>query len=210
MYASAIFLEKSKGRCSVLICNIIDVRESWFGLVDCVKIGDIEYLSVDYKDLPLLNNIIESCNGEEENLKNIVRVKFFADKKDVEMARHGDYYDLRSAIDKSYKAGEAVLIPLGVGMILPTGYSAIVVPRSSTFKNFGLIMTNSMGIIDNAYCGDNDQWHFAGYAFRDGHISKGDRLCQFRLEKIQPQFHFIEVKSLFGEDRGGFGSTGVR
>ena len=95
-------------------------------------------------------------------------------------------------------------------MKLPEGYEAHVVPRSSTFKNFGLIMTNSVGIIDNSYCGDGDQWHFPALAIRDTEIHKNDRICQFRIMKNQPKIEFDEVNYLEASNRGGFGSTGVQ
>ena len=118
-----------------------------------------------------------------------------------------DWIDLRAAEDVEMKAGEFRLIPLGVAMKLPRGYEAHVVPRSSTFKNFGIIQTNHCGIIDESYCGDGDQWFFPAYALRDTVIHVGDRICQFRIMKHQPQIVFSEGK-LTGEDRGGFGSTG--
>ena len=107
------------------------------------------------------------------------------------------------------KAGEFKLIPLGVAMQLPAGYEAHVCPRSSTFKNFGVIQTNSMGIIDNSYCGDNDQWCLPVIALRTTKIYKNDRICQFRLIKKTEPIDFTRVKSLGNTDRGGFGSTGV-
>ena len=107
-------------------------------------------------------------------------------------------------------AGTYVAIPLGVGMKLPEGYEAHVVPRSSTFKNFGLLQTNSMGVIDETYCGDNDQWHFPAYATRDAVIHKNDRICQFRIMEHQPTIEFTPVEHLTDESRGGFGSSGIR
>ena len=94
-------------------------------------------------------------------------------------------------------------------MELPEGYEAYVAPRSSTFKNFGILQANSIGIIDNSYCGDNDQWMFPAYAVRDTEIHKNDRICQFRIMEKQPELYMIEVTHLSGKDRGGFGSTGV-
>jgi len=108
------------------------------------------------------------------------------------------------------KAGEFRLIPLGVGMILPHGYEAHVVPRSSTFKNFGIIQTNHKGIIDNSYCGDNDQWMFPAYAMRDTIINKNERICQFRIVENQPELNFVEADHLENTNRGGFGSTGTK
>lgn len=118
-----------------------------------------------------------------------------------------DWIDLRSAVDVTLKAGEFKLIHLGVAMKLPEGYEAHVVPRSSTYKNFGIIQTNHCGIIDSSYCGPNDWWYMPVYALRDTEIHKNDRICQFRIEKNQPKLIFEET-TLSGQDRGGIGSTG--
>lgn len=119
-----------------------------------------------------------------------------------------DWIDLRAAEDIEMKAGEFRLIPLGVAMRLPAGYEAHIVPRSSTFKNFGILQTNHMGIIDESYCGSNDQWFFPALAIRDTVIHVNDRICQFRIMEHQPSLTFVENDSLDGKDRGGFGSTG--
>ena len=119
-----------------------------------------------------------------------------------------DWIDLRSAEDVTLKAGDFKLIPLGVAMELPRGYEAHVVPRSSTFKNFGIIQTNHHGVIDNSYCGDNDQWFMPVYAVRDTQIHVNDRICQFRIVENQPRIVFDEVAHLDNADRGGHGSTG--
>ena len=95
-------------------------------------------------------------------------------------------------------------------MILPEGYEAHVVPRSSTYKKFGIIQTNHQGVIDSSYCGDNDQWLFPAYALRDTVINKNDRICQFRIVEKQPEIEFTEVDHLLEKDRGGFGSTGIK
>ena len=128
----------------------------------------------------------------------------------LEKIQKGDLIDLRSAEDVELKKGEFKLIPLGVGMKLPEGYKANVYPRSSTFKNFGIIMTNSVGQIDNSYSGDNDEWKFPALAMRDTVIHKNDRICQFEIQKIQPKIEFIEVEKLDDTDRGGVGSTGTK
>ena len=120
-----------------------------------------------------------------------------------------DWIDLRAAEDAELKAGEFRLIHLGVAMQLPKGYEAHIVPRSSTFKNFGILQTNHMGVIDETYCGPEDWWKMPVYAVRDTVIHKNDRICQFRLMKHQPQIVF-EEGNLQGENRGGFGSTGVQ
>ena len=121
-----------------------------------------------------------------------------------------EWIDLRSAEDVVLKAGEFKLINLGVCMKLPDGYEAHVVPRSSTFKKFGIIQTNHQSVIDNAYCGDDDVWFYPVLAMRDTHIYKGDRICQFRIMKTQPKIIFEEVEHLECKNRGGFGSTGVK
>lgn len=144
-------------------------------------------------------------------MKNLeIKIKYFC--KDIEKLRFidgkSDWIDLRAAKDISLKAGEFVLIPLGVGMKLPKGYEAHVVPRSSSFKNFGIIQTNSMGVIDESYCGDEDEWKFPAYAVRDTNIKVNDRICQFRIMEHQPNFTFVESEKLEDINRGGFGSTG--
>ena len=139
-----------------------------------------------------------------------IRIKYFSDKieKLTYIENKSDWIDLRAAKDVSLKKGEFALITLGVAMELPEGYEAHVVPRSSTFKNFGIIQTNHMGVIDESYAGDNDQWFMPALAVRDTEIHLNDRICQFRIMKNQPELRFIQVEHLDGPDRGGFGSTG--
>lgn len=120
-----------------------------------------------------------------------------------------DWIDLRAAESVTLKAGEFKLINLGVAMQLPEGYEAHIVPRSSTFKNFGIIQANSMGIVDESYCGPNDWFYFPAIALRDTEIQFNDRICQFRIEKHQPHITFKEVNQLENENRGGIGSTGI-
>lgn len=122
----------------------------------------------------------------------------------------GDWVDLRSAEDVEMKQGEYRIISLGVSMRLPYGFEAHVVPRRSTYKNFGILLANSFGIIDNSYHGDDDVWGFPAIAMRDTVIHKGDRIAQFRIMQRQPRLVFVKVDSLGGENRGGFGSTGVK
>ena len=139
-----------------------------------------------------------------------IRIKYFTDKiyKLTYIDGKSDWIDLRAAEDIDMKKGEFKLIPLGVAMELPRGYEAHVVPRSSTFKNFGIIQTNHQGVIDCSYCGDNDQWFMPAYALRDTQIHVNDRICQFRIVENQPKIIFDEVEHLEHEDRGGIGSTG--
>jgi dUTP pyrophosphatase len=124
--------------------------------------------------------------------------------------KRNNWIDLRCAEKTEIKAGEFKLIPLGIAMELPCGYEGHIVPRSSTFKNFGLIQTNSMGIIDESFCGDNDEWKMPVYATRDTIIELNDRICQFRIMEHQPQIEFEEVKTLDNENRNGFGSSGIK
>lgn len=140
-----------------------------------------------------------------------IKVKYFNEnvEKLTKIAK-GNWIDLRAAQDVVLKAGEFKLIPLGIAMELPRGYEAHVVPRSSTFKNFGILQTNSIGVIDCSYCGDNDIWRMPAYAVRDTEIHVNDRICQFRIIENQPKIEFAEVEHLDGKDRGGFGSTGVQ
>lgn len=128
----------------------------------------------------------------------------------IEKISVGDWIDLRSAEDIVLSKGEDRIISLGVSMKLPDGYEAHVAPRSSTFKKWGIIQVNSIGIIDNSYSGDEDIWKFHAYALRDTIIYKGDRICQFRIVKKQPEYEFVEVEYLEGPNRGGFGSTGIK
>lgn len=121
-----------------------------------------------------------------------------------------DWIDLRAAEEVTLKAGEFRLIPLGVAMALPEGYEAHLAPRSSTFKNYGILQTNSIGVVDWSYRGDNDEWRMPVYATRDVTIEKGSRICQFRIVENQPKLNFVRVEHLDGPDRGGFGSTGKR
>lgn len=141
----------------------------------------------------------------------VVKIKYLDNEiEKVTKIAEGDWIDLRAAEDVFMKPFKYKMIPLGVAMKLPDGYEAHVVPRSSTFKYYGVIQTNSIGVIDNSYCGDDDQWYFPVYGTRESYIKKGDRICQFRVVKKQPNIVFEEVSHLQNKNRGGFGSTGVR
>ena len=139
-----------------------------------------------------------------------IRIKYFTDaiERLTYIDGKSDWIDLRASEEVTLKAGEFCLIPLGVAMELPD--EAHVVPRSSTFKNYGIIQTNSCGIIDGTYCGDDDMWRMPVYAVRDTVIHVNDRICQFRIMEHQPAILFEETDSLDHEDRGGIGSTGRR
>ena len=141
---------------------------------------------------------------------SVIQIKYFTDDIDkITKIDKGDWIDLRAAETVEMKQGDFKLIPLGVAMKLPKGYEAHVVPRSSTYKNFGIIQTNSIGIIDNSYCGDNDQWFFPALALRDTIINKNDRICQFRIVESMGSISFIPANELTDKDRGGHGSTGI-
>ena len=139
-----------------------------------------------------------------------IKIKYFnPDLIRIEKIEKGNWIDLRAAETVEMKKGEFKLIPLGIAMHLPLGYEAHVVPRSSTFKNFKILQTNSFGVIDESYCGDNDQWFFPALAVEDTVIHKNDRICQFRIMDHQPAIDFEEVETLGMPDRGGHGSTGI-
>ena len=139
-----------------------------------------------------------------------IKIKYFSDDMEELCYVDGksDWIDLRAAVEVTLKAGEFRLIPLGVAMQLPQGYEAHLAPRSSTFKNYGILQTNSVGVVDCSYCGDGDEWMMPVYATRDVTIEKHARICQFRIMENQPKLNFVRVEHLDGPDRGGFGSTG--
>ena len=137
-----------------------------------------------------------------------IKIKYHADIHPLEKTKNGDWIDLRVAEDVELKAGEFKILSLGVSMKLPDGYEAHIVPRSSTFKHWGIIQTNHMGVIDNSYCGDNDVWGFPAFATRDVLIEKNSRICQFRIQKKMENVTFTTVNQLESVSRGGFGSSG--
>ena len=139
----------------------------------------------------------------------VIKVRYHSDDiEKIQPSNKGDWIDLRAAENVDLWAGDFKIIPLGVSMKLPDGYEAHIAPRSSTFKNWGILQTNSVGVIDNSYSGDNDVWCMPVYATRNTSIKKGDRICQFRIVEKMQKPAIIEVEHLDGEDRGGFGSTG--
>lgn len=152
------------------------------------------------------DNIFNNNNDDETEK---VKIKYFDNEIDkIEKISKGDWIDLRSAETVHLKKGEFHLIPLGVGMKLPDGYEANIVPRSSTYKNFKVLQTNCFAVIDNSYSGDSDEWKLPVIAMEDTTINKNDRICQFRINEIQPNIEFEEVEHLDNVSRGGFGSTG--
>ena len=143
-------------------------------------------------------------------MSKTIKIKYHS--SEIEKLRYidgkSDWIDLRSAEDVELKAGDFKLISLGVSMQLPKGYEAHIAPRSSTYKTWGIIQTNSVGVVDESYSGDSDIWKIPVYATRDTVIHKNDRICQFRIMEHQPAINFEEVEYLDGIERGGFGSTG--
>ena len=144
-----------------------------------------------------------------ESPKSIL-IRYHADIPKIGKTENGDWIDLYAAEDTHLEKGEWKLISLGVSMKLPAGYEAHVVPRSSTFRRWGVVQANSIGIIDESYCGDGDIWYFQALAVRDTQIRKGDRICQFRIQQKMPPVVFERTDALTGPDRGGLGSTGDR
>ena len=171
--------------------------------------------------------------------KKTIRIKYFDGAKKLEKISKGDWIDLYANKDMFIPEGSRAMIPLGVAMELPEGYEAHLAPRSSTFKTWGIIQTNHVGVIDHSFCGDNDQWHMPVYClmgkdvkeeievitreigaevFYEQHkvkvngtwVHKGDKIAQFRIMEVQPRIEFEEVDHLGNEDRGGFGSTGIK
>lgn len=139
-----------------------------------------------------------------------ILVRYHNDNIDkIEELSKGDWIDLRAAETVELKAGDFKIISLGVSMKLPEGYEAHIVPRSSTFKKWGILQTNHMGVIDNSYSGDNDIWGMPVLAMRDTVINENDRICQFRIVERMGHIQMAEVDHLEGADRGGFGSTGT-
>ena len=141
-----------------------------------------------------------------------IKIKYLSDK--IERLRYidgkSDWIDLRAAERVELKKGEFKLIPLGVAMQLPQGFEAHIVPRSSTFRKWGILQANSMGVIDESYCGDDDVWGFPALAMRDTTIARGDRICQFRVMRKMDKPELVTVEHLDNASRGGFGSTGTR
>ena len=154
-----------------------------------------------------------------------IKIKYFDGARKLEVISKGNWIDVYANADMIIKEGERAMIPLGFAMQLPEGFEAHLAPRSSTFKTWGIIQTNHVGVIDNSYCGDNDQWFYPAYCLmgkettydieigefvKYTEIKKGDKIAQFRIIEIQPPIEFEEVEVLGNDDRNGFGSTGTR
>lgn len=148
---------------------------------------------------------------KKQNCKGVtIKIKTFGEGYLPEKIVQGDWIDLRARGEYNIRKGDTMLIKLGVAMELPSGYEAIVAPRSSMTKNFGIVCANSFGVIDHSYCGDRDEWGMFALAVRDTIIHDKDRICQFRIQENQPMIRFEKVESLGNPDRGGWGTTGMR
>jgi len=145
---------------------------------------------------------------KDEPLK--LKVLYHTDNPELEQTTVGNWIDLRSAIDVELKQFEFKIIPLGISIQLPKGFEAEIKPRSGTYKNFGIIQTNSVGCVDETYAGNNDVWGMPALAMRDTKINKGDRICQFRINRVMSKLDIEKVETLNNENRGGFGNTGVK
>lgn len=143
-----------------------------------------------------------------------IKVKYLVpDLDSIEQKEGCDWIDLRCAETITINKGDYAMVRLGVAMKLPKGYEAYLVPRSSTYRKYGVIQTNGVGIIDESYCGDDDEWLMPVYALRNTQIRKGERICQFRIMKKMPTLSIIALtpdETLGSPNRGGFGSTGVK
>jgi dUTP pyrophosphatase len=167
--------------------------------------------------LDVMAKLFTPSNETKDLLKlmesEVVQIKVFDEICRPAVNDKGDWIDLRSMEDMTIQPGEFKLVPLGVAMKLPEGYEAHIAPRSSTFKNYHLIQTNSVGVVDNSYCGPNDMWKMPVINLdheKASIVKKGDRICKFRIMKKQPPINFVDSTLEDEEDRGGFGSTGVK
>lgn len=149
-----------------------------------------------------------------------IRIKYFEDAVRLKKIEKGNWIDVYANKDIFVKEGERAMIPLGFALELPKGWEAHLAPRSSTFKTWGIIQTNSVGVVDDTYIGDNDQWHMPVYCLQskdngstEGNgtwIRKGDKIGQFRIMEVMPAIEFEEVESFGNASRGGFGTTGTK
>ena len=154
----------------------------------------------------------------------IIRIKYFDKATKLKKITKGNWIDVYANKDVFVKCGERAMVPLGFALELPEGWEGHLAPRSSTFKTWGIIQTNSVGVVDDTYIGDNDQWHMPVYCLQGKDIEsddneeeikgtwirKGDKIGQFRIMEVMPEIEFEEVESFGNKDRGGFGTTGTK
>ena len=141
-------------------------------------------------------------------MAKVLKVKYHTDIDPIGQVDGSDWIDLRSAEDVLLQAGQYKRISLGISVELPEGYEAHILPRSSTFEKYGILLVNGAGIVDNSYRGDNDIWQFPAYATRDCFIHRNARICQFRIVKNQENLSIQTVEVLGNADRKGFGHSG--
>ena len=152
-----------------------------------------------------------------------IRIKYFEESTKLKKIAKGNWIDVYANKDVFVKVNERAMIPLGFALELPSGWEAHLAPRSSTFKTWGIIQTNSVGVVDDTYIGDNDQCYMPVYCLEGKNIElidgvevkgtwirKGDKIAQFRIMEVMPEIEFDEVESFGNSDRGGFGSTGSK
>lgn len=195
--------------------RVYDNTQSVTGIVTDINyktnVAEVEVEATSETEVILCKLFNLTVVGKLNNNTKKIRVKYFnLNSTKLSKISQGDWIDLRASETVEMKAGEFKMIPLGVAMKLPDGYEAPVIPRSSTFKNYGILQANSYGLIDNSYSGNDDQWHFPAYATRDVTINFDERICQFRIQERMEDIEFEEVEELDGKNRGGLGSTGVK
>lgn len=148
-----------------------------------------------------------------------LRIKYFEGATRLQKIAKGNWIDVYANKDVFIKVGDRAMVPLGFALELPQGWEGHLAPRSSTFKTWGIIQTNSIGVVDDTYIGDNDQWHMPVFCLQGKHIEveeqgtwirKGDKIGQFRIMEVMPEIEFEEVDTFGNSDRGGFGTTGVK
>ena len=178
---------------------------------DGITEAEIENMKADLIDEETAEEAISVQDDDPDQADGMGLVVMYHNK-DLEKLEYidgkSDWVDLRAAENVHLKQGEYHLVDLGISVKLPAGYEMIIAPRSSTFKNFGVIQTNSIGLIDETYCGENDIIKMPVLAMRDTDIHVNDRICQFRIQKHQPRLNFNETEHMEDASRGGFGSTG--
>lgn len=152
-----------------------------------------------------------------------LRIKYLKEANKLEKITKGNWIDVYAYEDIFVPEGGRAMVNLGFALELPKGWEGHLAPRSSTFKTWGIIQTNSVGVVDDTYIGNNDIWHMPVYCLqgkdilndlykevRGTWIKKGDKIGQFRIMEVMPSIEFEEVESFDNEDRGGFGTTGIK
>lgn len=144
-----------------------------------------------------------------------IKIKYFDGATKLKKISKGNWIDVYANKDIFVPVNDRAMVPLGFALELPQGWEGHLAPRSSTFKTWGIIQTNSVGVVDDTYIGDNDQWHMPVYCLKAKEengtwIKKGDKIGQFRIMEVMPEIEFEEVEFFNNIDRGGFGSTGSR